>query len=47
MMLTVNGERKKMAFKEGRIADLLRRMGLPREEVLVKLNGRLAPEDAH
>ena len=46
MMLTVNGERKRIAFKGGTIADLLREIGLAREEVLVKVGGKLTPEDA-
>ena len=43
MELVLDDERKEMEF-EGTIAELLRNLKLMREEVVVKLNGKLAPE---
>jgi sulfur carrier protein ThiS len=45
MELVLDSESKEMEFK-GTIAELLRHLKLMREEVVVKLNGRLAPETA-
>jgi len=43
MELIFDNESKEMEFK-GSIEELLRHLRLMREEVVVKLNGRLAPE---
>lgn len=46
MLVTVDREKTSADFGKGKISDLLKRLGLAREEVLVKVNGKLAPEDA-
>lgn len=46
MLVTVNREKTKAYFRKGEISDLLKKLGLAQEEVLVKVNGKLAPEDA-
>jgi sulfur carrier protein ThiS len=43
MQLIVDGERKRMRHS-GSVAALLKKLGVMREEVVVKVNGRLAPE---
>jgi sulfur carrier protein ThiS len=45
MHLIVDGKKKPVTHR-GDIASLLRKLKLRREEVVVKLNGRLAPETA-
>jgi sulfur carrier protein ThiS len=46
MIAMVDGERVRAPFKAGQISRLLSELKIPREEVLVKVNGKLAPEDA-
>ncbi|VVB98412.1 ThiS family protein [uncultured archaeon] len=46
MIVTLDGEKTRAAFDGGPISELVRLLGLQREEVLVKVNGKLAPEDA-
>ena len=46
MRVLQNNEERKVAFAKGTAADLLRKMKLAREEVLVKVDGKLVPEDA-
>lgn len=43
MQFIVDGKKKTVSHR-GSIASLLRKLKLRREEVVVKLNGRLAPE---
>lgn len=43
MELLLDNEKRNMRFK-GTVAELLRRLKCMREEVVVKVNGRLAPE---
>jgi len=43
MELTLDNERKEMEFS-GTLSDLLRELRVMREEVVVKVNGNLAPE---
>ncbi len=43
MKLTVDGERKLMRHS-GSVSSLLKKLGVMREEVVVKVNGKLAPE---
>jgi len=43
MELFVDGKRKSLRHS-GDISALLKKLGVRREEVVVKLNGRLAPE---
>lgn len=45
MNIIVSGEKTNIQFK-GKISDLLHKLKIPREEILVKVNGKLAPEDA-
>jgi thiamine biosynthesis protein ThiS len=45
MKLIIDGRKKTLSHK-GDIASLLRKLKIRREEVVVKLNGRLAPETA-
>ncbi len=45
MRLIIDG-RKKAVSHRGDIASLLKKLKVRREEVVVKLNGRLAPETA-
>jgi sulfur carrier protein ThiS len=44
MLVTINKRRMNLPFK-GTIAQLLRRLEIRREEVLVLVNGTLAPEN--
>ncbi len=46
MRLILNREKIRANFKKGKISDLLQKLRIAREEVLVKVNGKLAPEDA-
>lgn len=46
MIVTVDGEKIRADFPGGKISELLRQLMLAREEVLVKVNGALAPEDS-
>ncbi|MFA5076932.1 MAG: MoaD/ThiS family protein [Candidatus Micrarchaeia archaeon] len=46
MRVLLNNEEKKVAFAKGTVAGLLKKMKIAREEVLVKVDGKLAPEDA-
>ena len=43
MELILNNEKKDMEFK-GSAIDLLKQLKLRREEVVIKVNGKLAPE---
>jgi sulfur carrier protein ThiS len=43
MELIFDNRKKRMRF-DGDIASLLKKLGVMREEVVVKVNGRLAPE---
>jgi len=43
MDITIDNERKRIDF-EGDISSLLRSLNVMREEVVVKVNGKLAPE---
>jgi sulfur carrier protein ThiS len=43
MQLIVDGERKRMRHS-GSVSALLKRLGVMREEVVVRVNGKLAPE---
>ena len=43
MLLILDNKRKKMEFK-GTALQLLKKLELRREEVVVKINGKLAPE---
>ncbi len=43
MELIVDSERKRMRHS-GSVGALLKKLGVMREEVVVKVNGRLAPE---
>lgn len=44
MDVRLNNEKKKMQFN-GTVQSLLRKLKLRREEVLVKVNGKLVPDD--
>ena len=46
MLVIFGGGKKRARFAKGKIADLLRALGIPQEEALVKVNGALAPDDA-
>lgn len=46
MRIILNREKTRANFKKGKILGLLSELKLSREEVLVKVNGKLAPEDA-
>ncbi len=46
MIVKVDGVRKKCAFSRGTVSELLRKLGVQREEALVKVNGALVPEDS-
>lgn len=43
MELIVDGKKRRVAHS-GAVSSLLAKLGLRREEVVVKINGRLAPE---
>ncbi|MCI0503571.1 MoaD/ThiS family protein [Candidatus Micrarchaeota archaeon] len=43
MELVFDNKKKRMRFS-GDVASLLKKLGVMREEVVVKVNGRLAPE---
>lgn len=43
MELIVDSERKRMRHS-GSVSSLLKKLGVMREEVVVKVNGKLAPE---
>jgi len=43
MELLIDTSRKKISFK-GTVAELIKRQRMMREEVLVKVNGRLVPD---
>jgi len=43
MLLILDDKRKKMNFK-GTASQLLKKLELRREEVVIKINGKLAPE---
>ena len=43
MELMIDGQRKRAAFT-GTLGSLLKKLKIMREEVVVKVNGRLAPE---
>ena len=43
MEITVDNIKRRVSHK-GDVAGLIRKLGLMREEVVVKINGRLAPE---
>jgi thiamine biosynthesis protein ThiS len=43
MELLIDGEKRDIRFK-GSVAELLRKLKCMREEVVVKVNGRLVPE---
>jgi len=45
MKLILDGRAKKVSHK-GNLASLLKKLGVRREEVVVKVNGRLAPDTA-
>lgn len=46
MIVRAGGERIRVDFKTGSVSELVRRLAFSREEVLVKVNGKLVPEDA-
>ncbi len=46
MIVIVNGEKIRVGFKGGKISSLLQSLMLAREEVLVKVGGKLVPDDA-
>ncbi len=46
MKLMLDGRKAKQIKFSGSVASLLKKIGVRREEVVVKLNGRLAPETA-
>ena len=46
MDIILNGQKKKCAFKGGEVVSFLSSLSLRSEEVLVKVNGSLVPEDA-
>lgn len=46
MIIKVDGKHVRIAFSKGTVSTILSRLRIPREEVLVKVNGKLAPEDA-
>lgn len=43
MKLILNNEKKELVFS-GTAAQLIKQLNLRREEVVIKINGRLAPE---
>ena len=43
MELLIDNEKRKLAHK-GNVGALLKKLGVMREEVVVKVNGKLAPE---
>jgi sulfur carrier protein ThiS len=43
MELVFDNKKRKMRY-DGDVASLLKKLGVMREEVVVKVNGRLAPE---
>lgn len=43
MNLIINNDKKKIKFS-GEVANLLKQENIRREEVVIKVNGRLAPE---
>lgn len=43
MQLILNNEQKRLAFS-GSVAQLLNKLNILREEVVIKINGKLAPE---
>jgi len=45
MELIVDSEKKKLQYS-GSVSSLLKKLGVMREEVIVKVNGKLAPETA-
>ncbi|MDD5337111.1 MAG: MoaD/ThiS family protein [Candidatus ainarchaeum sp.] len=45
MKVLLNNEEKKVDFAKGSVGSLLKKMKLAREEVLVKVDGKLVPED--
>ncbi len=45
MIVVLDGMKKRVAFRKGKISDLLRLLSVQREEALMKVNGKLAPED--
>ena len=45
MLLEYNGRKRRIKFS-GTVAGLLRKLKIPRETVLVKINKKLSPENA-
>ena len=45
MELIVDAQKKQMRYT-GSVSSLLKKLGVMREEVIVKVNGKLAPETA-
>ncbi len=43
MQVFIDGK-KKNVFHQGQIGELLKKLSIRREEVVVKINGKLAPE---
>ena len=46
MNIILNGQKKKCSFRGGEAISLLSSLSLRSEEVLVKVNGSIVPEDA-
>ncbi len=46
MYVILDGEKIRVDSKSGKISDMLKKLKIAREEVLVKVNGKLVPEDA-